>query len=73
MFDIVLCVCEMMQTRLELTFFSSVSLTSATVVSRQWSLATARRPRLWPCKCCCLCPNLTSTASTKWTVTMVTP
>lgn len=39
---------------------------------RRWSWATARGRRLLPCGCSCLCPNLTSTASTKWTVTMAT-
>lgn len=46
---------------------------SLVLSSRRWSWVTVRRPRLWPYGCCCLCPNLTNTASMKWIVTMVTP
>lgn len=54
------------------SFFSTLSVTWGFAVSRRWSWVIVRRPRLWPCGCCCLCPSLTSIASMKWTVTMVT-
>lgn len=41
--------------------------------SRRWSWATVRKPKLSLCKCCSLSATQTSIASTKWTVTMVTP